>query len=69
MNRLLDRMAYDSLSFVKTGVAHIAPKQGKRTKVRNTHEASKEEIDMCLSCPKAECGGYCNKIRYMELRK
>jgi hypothetical protein len=69
MNKLLDRMAYDSLSFVKTGVATLAPKQGKRRKVKDTYEASKEEIEMCLACKKSHCGGYCNKVRYLELRK
>ena len=68
MNRLLDRMAYDSLSFIKTGIAPLAPKQGKKSSGRII-ETPKEEIDMCLSCQKAKCGGYCNKIRYMELRK
>ena len=68
MYNLLDRMAYDSLSFIKTGIAPLAPKQGKKSSGRII-ETPKEEIDMCLSCTKAECGGYCNKIRYMELRK
>lgn len=71
----LDRLAYDSLNFIKNafsaGVVPLAQKQGdkKIAKETESNSASKEEINMCLECKRKNCSGMCKKIRNKEYKK